>query len=302
MRADWNQLPIVVRGSRWRGLRATAGLALAMAGLGGAMASVPGAATLFPLWLALVGLSAALGAWIATSPTRLELSPTGLAEQRLFGTRRWTWTEVYDFRPAVVGLSDRTVGFSFTAPPRAPLKRLGAAVTGLEAALAPGWELDAASLAGLLNAARDRWLSTPNPAPRPARAHLLPGFAGARTGLMTYWLSVAGLMALTAAFAALGWLLAAALLAPFWVRIYAGRLHDLGRSGWWQALAWTFGVALAGTLIGRHAAPSTTADAVSAVWTIFTIAIGLAPGRAEANRYGPAPGQLSPVAMAEAFR
>ena len=162
MRADWNRLPIVVRGSRWRGLRATAGLALAMAGLGGAMASVPGAAPLFTLWLALVGLSAALGAWIATAPTRLELSPAGLAEQRLFGTRRWTWAEIYDFRPAVVGLSNHTVGFSFTAPARAPLQRLGAAVTGLEAALAPGWELDAPSLAGLLNTARDRWRRPPS--------------------------------------------------------------------------------------------------------------------------------------------
>ena len=78
------------------------------------------------------------------------------------------------------------------------------------------------------------------------------------------------------------------------MRVYAGRLHDLGRSGWWQALAWGFGGLLAGALIARAAPPAATADAVSAVWTLFTLAIGLAPGRAEANRYGPAPGQLSP--------
>ena len=301
MRADWNQLPIVVRGSRWRGFRAAAGLALAMAGLGGAMASVPGGAQLLPAWLALVGVSAALGAWIATSPTRLELSPAGLAEQRLFGTRRWTWTEVYDFRPAVVGPSNRTIGFSYTAPPQGPLKRLGAAVTGLEASLTPGWELDAPSLAALINAARDRWLGS-EPSSRPSPHHLLPGFAGARTGLMGYWLAVAGLMALTAGFAELGWWLAAALLTPFWTQLYAGRLHDLGRSGWWQALAWGFGAALTGALIERGAVPAMTADAASAVWMIFTLAIGLSPGSADANRFGPAPGQSSPLATAESFR
>ncbi|HTX49092.1 MAG TPA: DUF805 domain-containing protein [Caulobacteraceae bacterium] len=302
MNADWTQTLIVVRGSRWRGLRGAAGLAVAVAGLGGAMASVPGAAPLFPVWLALVAVSATFGAWIATSPARLELSPAGLAEQRLLGARRWAWSEVYDFRPALVGLEGRTVGFSFTTPPRTPLKRLGAAVTGLEGSLAPGWELDPPSLAGLLNGARDRWLAAGDPAPRPTPQHLLPGFVGARTGLMSYWLSAAGLMALTAGFAEFGWWLAAALLAPFWVRTYAGRLHDLGHSGWWQALAWSFGAALAGALVGRGAAPSLTADTVGAVWTIFTVAIGLAPGASEANRYGPAPGQLSPVALAEAFR
>src|SRR5579863_9128909 len=95
-----NAPSMVIRGSRWRGLRAAAGLALTLAGPGGVIVSVPGAAPLLTVWLALLGLSAAVGAMIATAPARLELSPAGLAEQRFFGVRRWGWNEIYDFRPA----------------------------------------------------------------------------------------------------------------------------------------------------------------------------------------------------------
>jgi uncharacterized membrane protein YhaH (DUF805 family) len=91
-------------------------------------------------------------------------------------------------------------------------------------------------------------------------------------------------------------------LAPLWARVYAARLHDVGRSGWWQALAWGLGAALVGGLMQSGASAKTLADAALAVWVTTTVAIGAFPGRPTANRFGPAPGEASPVALAEAFR
>ncbi len=97
--------------------------------------------------------------------------------------------------------------------------------------------------------------------------------------------------------------------APYvaWVlaaRLYAVRLQDIGRSGWWQ--------------IGLYGAQgATVALAAAAGWDFKTVGLALAlavqaaftvwlsaplPGQAGFNRFGPAPGQPTALGLAEAFR
>jgi uncharacterized membrane protein YhaH (DUF805 family) len=280
---------IVIKGSRWRGAAFAAALATLAALTAGALGASPATAALAGLWLALAAAAAVAGAWLATAPARIAGR-----------VRRWTWVEIYDFRPVLLGLASRRVGFSLAARPRPALGRLTEAAFGVEAALAPGWEVDAATLARLLNAARERWLERAAGV-ADARPPLRAGFVGARTGPLAYWLAIAALMGLTALLAKAGWPLAALALAPWSARTYAGRLNDCGWSGWWQLTLWAVLAISAAASLGAQPLPHAL-DLAFAAWTIFTVGLGLAPGDGQPNRFGPRPGEPSPLALAEAFR
>ena len=123
-------------------------------------------------------------------------------------------------------------------------------------------------------------------------------------------LSAVGLAALTVP--RVGALLWLAMLYP-WTCLYARRLHDLGRSGWFQLVAWAVNLALmviaivliGGALVTGFSEPQGMMLALTEiagtmggitltaglgifnlVWLVW---LGTASGERDANRFGPAP-------------
>ena len=123
-----------------------------------------------------------------------------------------------------------------------------------------------------------------------------------RVGRGAFWLGFATLAALQGAASLMprvGWF-AFMLLAYSWVCLYAKRLHDIGRSGWLTVapiLTTLFGLSAAAafwlqTLSAKNGAwlyvPSVGALAVaSGIDLLFIGWVGLCPGEAEENPYGP---------------
>jgi uncharacterized membrane protein YhaH (DUF805 family) len=99
-----------------------------------------------------------------------------------------------------------------------------------------------------------------------------------------------------------------------WICIYSKRLHDMGRSGWVQIMPWILGLfclifggaALVSSLFGLiftglpHFVGGMVLGGMSmgfglfamsaVVHLIFLLWLGLTPGQAGPNRYGPEPG------------
>ena len=93
--------------------------------------------------------------------------------------------------------------------------------------------------------------------------------------------------------------------------IHTKRLHDMGQTGWWQALPWVFGpilvfgsaisigvtAALAAVNNGEPDLAAITAlggffislFVAFAVWLAFTLWVGCSLGEPRGNKYGPAP-------------
>ena len=80
----------------------------------------------------------------------------------------------------------------------------------------------------------------------------------------------------------LGWIASPALLFPT-ACILSKRLHDRGRAGWWAfAIVWA--------LVEAWPSPHTPMGYVAAaVLALGFIELGLRPGEAGANRFGPSP-------------
>jgi uncharacterized membrane protein YhaH (DUF805 family) len=304
LRGSLDSPPIVVEGSRVRAILLLAGsLAFVLGGLYVVAQSGVLAGFVPTLFFSLTG---AVALWMVLEPPWLEIGPDGIAQRVLGRTHRLSWADIHDFRPASVGIGARAVGFDYLkAPTSGRLRRLSAAITGVEGMLQPGYELEPHRLADLLNQARERWIASRGAAAAVAVPAANPGFAGARMNRVVFWRC---------------WCLVAALAAALWLapglgrsapyvalvlaaRLYAVRLQDIGRSGWWQL-----------ALYGAQGA--TVALAFSAGWDLrtvglglalaaqaaFTLALGVLPGEAGANRFGPAPGQPTALGLAEAFR
>jgi len=254
------------------------------------------------------GLLGGIGLYSLIVPARLEIGPTGITQKVLWRTLKLAWTDVYNFRPAMIGLTNKTVGYDYLTPKQATMRRVNRSLTGIDGALAPGLELAPPALADLLNNARERWLPAPDGAPQAlpiAATALRPpsysGFVGARMNRKIYWLWMCGLFAVSLVlrfapalrFVTLAWS----------IRIFAVRLHDIGRSGWWQAALYAVQI-LAIVLIcvvGRQ--PFNVGLGIAGlIQLIFTAVLGAIPGDRGANRFGPAPGQPSPIAASETFR
>ncbi|HXQ10890.1 MAG TPA: DUF805 domain-containing protein [Caulobacteraceae bacterium] len=305
MRGSLDHPPIVVEGSRVRATLLAAGsLTFVLGGLyvvarsGGLAGFVP---TLF------FSLTGAVALWMVLQPPRLEVGPAGIAQRVLGRTHRLAWADIHDFRPASIGIGARAVGFDYLEerPKSGRLRRLSAAITGVEGMLQPGYELEPHRLADLLNHARERWIASEGAPAAVAVPAANPGFAGARMNRVVFWRC----WGLVAALAAALWLApglgrsapyVALVLAA---RLYAVRLQDIGRSGWWQlglysaqgatialaaAAGWDLGTVGLGLALAAQAA--------------FTLALGALPGEAGSNRFGPVPGQPTALGLAEAFR
>lgn len=132
-----------------------------------------------------------------------------------------------------------------------------------------------------------------------------------RSTRLEYWICVAALLGASYLFDYLG-VRNSALAVP-WIIVYARRLHDLGWSAWWTAavmlftaipivVLWGLGgeytAAINGLLLDKpvDASYSENLAAIMVLLTIvggcaaYTLALGLLPGKPEANKYGPAPG------------
>jgi uncharacterized membrane protein YhaH (DUF805 family) len=305
LRGSLKSPPIVVEGSRARAILLLAGsLSFVLGGLyvvarsGGLAGLVP---TLF------FSLTGALALWMVLEPPRLEVGPAGIAQRVLGRTHRLGWADIHDFRPASVGIGARAVGFDYLEqrPTRGWLRRLSAAITGVEGMLQPGYELGPHRLADLLNQARERWLASEGAKVTVAVPAVNAGFAGARMSRVVFWRC----WGLVAALAAALWLApglgrsapyVALVLAA---RLYAVRLQDIGRSGWWQLGLYS----AQGAMVALAAAAGWDLKTIGlalalAVQATFTLGLGALPGEAGANRFGPAPGQPTALGLAEAFR
>jgi uncharacterized membrane protein YhaH (DUF805 family) len=303
--------PIVVRGSRRRGAWLLAGAALFV--MCGAVEFVNGQRLVALVTIAFFGFGGILGLWTLVSPNQLEIAPLGITQRILWRTRRFAWTDIYNFRATTIGLTSKTVGFDFLKPRPGGegLRKFNAAVVGVQGSFGPGWEMDSASLAALLNQAREQWLEAPT---GPVAAPISPsatvpaasgGLAGARLNRKTYLIAAAVLVAIAIGLGMIPGVgrSTSSIGGIFFIWLYSARLHDVGRSGWWQAGLYAMQVVLAIAMIpagSQWAAVSTLA--ILLLQLIFTVGLGVVPGQKGANRFGPAPGEPTLAEQTEVFR
>ncbi len=309
MQGSLDQPPVVVQGSRTRAIWLL--IASAVFVSAGLFLWTPDAAAIMRLFsIGFFSLCGLVGLGMLITPARLVIGPSGLTQTVLWRTSRFAWTDIYNFRSVSLSLTNKAVGFDYLAlrPKRAALRRLNFAFAGVQGSLQPGWEIDPETLANLLNEARERWLvvdeTVPQIVPAPGRSSFMAGLVGARINRKAYWLSVGALCALAVGFS---YVLGSqhglsTLMTVFFIRIFASRLHDFGRSGWWQLV-------LYGTQLGviifltKDGQPTDGLVGVALlIQFVFTAVLGLIPGNRDANRFGPPPGAPSPIASAEAFR
>ncbi|HEY4029017.1 MAG TPA: DUF805 domain-containing protein [Caulobacteraceae bacterium] len=316
MQGSLDRPPIVVRGSRGRGLWLLLGSAVFVAG-GFLIVARGGPSGTGILSIVFFGLCGVVGVALLIAPPRLEIGPSGIVQQVLWRTRRYGWSEVYNFRPVVIGLTNAAVGFDYLAgrQGRGGLGQLNTAIAGAQGTLQPGLELPPARLADLLNEAREHWIAAAEGAPAAAVAPPMPlraspspfslaGLAGMRINRKAYWFAVVGVFAIAIAlsFVPGAHRTVGTVTGLLFIRIFAGRLHDLGRTGWWQLGLYVIPL-LALVLAYAGQAPLILALGLALVVHMAFIAVlGAIPGQAEANRYGPPPGQPSAIAVSEAFR
>src|SRR5690242_13051153 len=131
MQGSLDQPPIIVRGSRGRAIRLIVISAIFVA-IGSGLLRHPESATSGLVSTGIFALFGVIGLGMFIAPPRLEIGPSGLTQTVLWRTRRFAWTDIYNFRPAVLGLANKAVGFDYLGerPKRSGLRALNAALVG----------------------------------------------------------------------------------------------------------------------------------------------------------------------------
>lgn len=309
MQGSLDQPPIVLQASRKRGVPILI-LGLLMTFGGALLAAAPGSPVagyvLFALglifvFLALLGLGA---------PAQLLIDPSGVKLKGALRTRSFSWDQAANFRVVRVRKTE-FLGFDQPglAGGRSLLRDLGMAVTAAnvsapyDALLPGGWSIGPAeSVAELLNQARARWGGAlAARAPEVRRR----GSSGQRIDRKLYWLAVCVLSAVAVllSLATHGARGPTSGLTVIWVWIYTRRLHDIGRSGWWQAAVFAVQVLVAAVaMTGLHWGAPAVLGAAILVQLAFTGVLGAIPGDPGENRFGAPPGVPLAEVQAEAFR
>lgn len=306
MQGSLDQPPIVLQGARGRGVPVLI-LGLLLTAFGATLIAGPHVSGGGVLVFALGLLTFFFGLMTLVAPAELSIAPGGLELKGAFRTRRFGWDEVAAFRVVALRRS-RLIGFERTgrAAPNGLLRDLGMAFTPAnisspyDAAIPAKWaSASPEAVAELLNAARARWGGV-----QAARAlELRPrGSSGQRIDRRLYWLGVCVLVPVST----VGSLLSHRVgvsggLTIFWIWLYARRLHDIGRSGWWQAAA-LGGIAAVGLVLGLlHVSIGAATVVGGLVQLAFTGLLGAIPGDPEVNRFGPPPGAPPLEAASEVF-
>ena len=189
--------PIVIRGKRLRAVgMLILGVLMILPAAGIASGPDGWLAALVPTLAGL--LFFVFGVWMMVAPARLEIDAKGVRQTNLGRSKFYAWAEVHDFRPTMVGLYRKMIGFDFLVDPAKKggrTRRFNAALTGAEGSLLGGWEMPPETLANLLNHAREQFLA--NDAVEAGEPHVViapppvaRGFAGARMGRKGYWIGV----------------------------------------------------------------------------------------------------------------
>lgn len=308
MEGSLDQPPLILRGAR------KSGAPLLIVGLlmtlGGAAMIVGPRISTAGIALFLLGLVFFFfGLTAVAAPAQLAIAPGGMELRGALGTRRFRWDQVAAFR--VVSLRrGRLIGFDRTGTAgRSGLVRdLAMAFStanvssAYDMAIPGAWSsLSAETVAELLNRARAKWGGAPATRALQARPR---GSSGRRIDRRLYWLALGVLtgISLLISLVAHG-ARASGYLTAVSIWIYARRLHDIGRSGWWQAAVFAFQIALAIVLLGAlHWSAAALVGPLALVQIGFTLALGAIPGDPSANRFGPPPGTPPLEVQAEAFR
>ena len=86
------------------------------------------------------------------------------------------------------------------------------------------------------------------------------------------------------------------------VCVYGKRLHDIGKSAWVHGIVWLVQCALGvvGFILAASGSLFLIAGVGTLVWIVYTIWLGVSPGDAGANRFGPPPGTVESAPEAPA--
>ena len=299
-----DQPPMAVKARRGRGVLPLAiGLPLLLLGAvmwtGGATGSASGVV------LFLVGFACVTAGLLALAvPPELTIGPEGATLKGALHTRTYRWEQVCNFRLIQVR---RTQLIGFDRPGGQTLMRDVASalrtvsVSGpYDAGLPGSWDLPVEEVIAALNDGRARWgglAAARAPPPRPR------GATGQRIDRRVYWTAAGILLAIGVVLAMLGhgarWISGG--LSLMWIWVIARRLHDIGRSGWWQAAAYGAEVALGIGMVAAQASLPLVTGVLGIAHLGLLATLGVIPGTRGDNRFGPPPGQLEPQVQAEVF-
>lgn len=299
MQGSLNQPPVIIRASRTRGLWLMIGsgafVAIALMPLASGGSEGP---LVFPL--VFFGLCGLIGLCLLISPSRLEISPSGITQTVLWRTARFAWSDVHAFRPATIGLTNKTVGFDYLVerPSRGGLRRLNSAIAGVQGSLAAGWEIKPEPLADLLNQAREQWavrVAGPLEVSSSTAVGSKPeaGVAGERINRKAYWITIGMIYAMAIALSFIPGTahVAGYAVMPLQIRVFARRFHDIGQTGWWQVFMWMAQVVI--VVVGAAGDWSLVAGLL--IQLVFTGILGALPGNPGSNLFGPPPGKPWPT-------
>ncbi len=263
------------------------------------------------LWaiLAVFALNLVVMGWILLDPPVLELSPSGIVYRAIVRTRRWSWSDISDFRAVRYGGVD-AVGFDYVAGKKrtsSASQTLGR-ITGAQGMLASNMEISSDELAGLLNRARVKWCDAATAplaeTPPGLIAVVLSGLFAllvGRIGRRFYWTMVVltGLGAAAVSLRPTSSLYGPAAALVIWLLLGRARMRDIGRSPLWLNAPWIVALITMIFLMKFGLGLYAGAAAGGAIMIAAVVVLGMAPGDPNRNRFGPPPGgekdNLGPV-------